>query len=132
MFEDFISWFRKHVYPGADDPPQDLRETGVRVRPPGQRPGGASRAAVKKEAPKKNAGNDLSFESGSGSRIEDGGPGKNVLIRSKYVREDAGTHDRLKIIGDDDLEVSEEEDGIDPYNTGRFDRGKTWNNRTRK
>ncbi|MFQ6004599.1 MAG: hypothetical protein ACE5OQ_03770 [Woeseia sp.] len=66
-----------------------------------------------------------------GGRIEDGGPGKNVLIRNKYVREDSGTHDNLKII-DDSLLEDEEEQGIDPYNTGRFDRSKSWDLRTKK
>lgn len=61
-------------------------------------------------------------------RIEDNGPGKNVLIRNKYVREDTGTHETLKII-DDSMIDTEEEEGIDPYNTGRFDRSKHWDKR---
>lgn len=64
-------------------------------------------------------------------RIEDGGPGKNILIRNKYVREDTGTHETLTIL-DDSLVDSGEETGIDPYNTGGFDRSKNWNNRFRK
>ena len=63
--------------------------------------------------------------------IEDGGPNKNVLIRNKYVREDTGTHETLKIL-DDTLVDTGEETGIDPYNTGGFDRSKNWNNRFRK
>ena len=58
-------------------------------------------------------------------------PGKNVLIRNKYLREETGTHETLKIL-DDSLLESEEEYGIDPYNTGQFDRSKSWNLRTRK
>lgn len=53
------------------------------------------------------------------------------LIRNKYVREDTGTHETLKII-DDSVVESGEETGIDPYNTGGFDRSKNWNNRFRK
>ena len=64
-------------------------------------------------------------------KIEDGGPNENVLIRNKYVREDTGTHETLKIL-DDSLADSGEETGIDPYNTGGFDRSKNWNNRFRK
>ena len=65
-------------------------------------------------------------------KIVDGGPGKNVLIRNKYVREDTGTHDTLKIV-DDSLLKSTDEDGIDPYNTGRFDRSRSWDSsRSRK
>ena len=65
-------------------------------------------------------------------RIEDRGPGKNVLIRNKYVREDTGTHETLKIV-DDSLLETDEESGADPYNTGRFDRSKSWDSfRNRK
>ena len=61
-------------------------------------------------------------------RIQDNGPGKNVLIRNKYVREDTGTHETLKII-DDSVIDTEEAEGIDPYNTGQFDRSKHWDKR---
>jgi len=66
-------------------------------------------------------------------RVENKGPGKNVYARSKFVREETGTHDTLKIIdeslvdGDDDGEA-----GLDPYNTGQFDRSKNWDSRFRK
>lgn len=73
----------------------------------------------------------VDFDSAVGGRIEDGGPGKNILIRNKYVREDSGTHETLKII-DDSLLEDEEEVGIDPYNTGRFDRSQSWNLRNKK
>jgi hypothetical protein len=61
-------------------------------------------------------------------KIEDNGPGKNVLIRNKYVREDTGTHETLKIL-DDSMIDTQEEEGIDPYNTGRFDRSRNWDKR---
>jgi len=65
-------------------------------------------------------------------KIIDGGPGKNVLVRNKYVREETGTHDTLKIV-DDSLLKSADEDGMDPYNTGRFDRSRSWDSsRSRK
>ena len=60
--------------------------------------------------------------------IESHGPGKNVLIRNKFVREDTGTHETLKIL-DDSLIDSGEEAGLDPYNTGSFDRSKNWDRR---
>ena len=73
-----------------------------------------------------------SFSSDVGGKIVDGGPGKNVLIRNKYVREDTGTHETLKIV-DDSLLESDDELGDDPYNTGRFDRSKSWDSfRSRK
>lgn len=67
-----------------------------------------------------------------GGRIEEVGPGKNVLVRNKYVREDTGTHETLKII-DDSVVEKEDDSGMDPYNTGRFDRSKSWDSyRSRK
>lgn len=61
-----------------------------------------------------------------GGRIEDAGPGKNVLVRNKYAREDTGTGDSLKIIDDSLMIEAAEEDGFDPYNTGKFDRSSNW------
>lgn len=63
--------------------------------------------------------------------IRDDGPGKNVLVRKRFVREDTGTHETLKIL-DDSMIEDDEESGIDPYNTGRFDRSKYWDKRFRK
>lgn len=60
--------------------------------------------------------------------IEENGPGKNVLIRNKFVREDTGTHETLTIL-DDSMVDSGEETGLDPYNTGGFDRSKNWDRR---
>ncbi len=63
--------------------------------------------------------------------IESQGPGKNVLVRGKYHREDTGTHETLKII-DESLSEDDDGGGIDPYNTGQFDRSKNWDKRFRK
>ena len=62
------------------------------------------------------------------SVIEEIGPGKNVLVRRRMVREESGTHETLKIL-DDSIVDGEEEPGLDPYNTGRFDRSKYWDKR---
>ena len=50
--------------------------------------------------------------------------------RSKYVREDTGTHETLKIL-DESLVGSTDDDGFDPYNTGGFDRSRNWDRRFR-
>lgn len=74
----------------------------------------------------------VNYSSSITGKIVDGGPGKNVLIRNKYVREDSGTHETLKIV-DDSLLDNDDEIGLDPYNTGRFDRARSWNSsRSRK
>ena len=51
--------------------------------------------------------------------------GKNVLVRNRFVREDTGTHETLRILDDASIETREET-GIDPYNTGQFDRSRNW------
>ena len=63
--------------------------------------------------------------------IESLGPGKNVYVRNPYVREELGTHESLKIV-DQSLVEGEEPDGLDPYNTGQFDKSRKWDQRFRK
>ncbi len=116
----FLTWLGSKLFPQKADSESVLRQTTRRRKP------------AAKPARAKAAEPDLvDFDSELGGRIEDGGPSKNVLIRNKYVREDSGTHDTLKII-DGSLSEDEEEYGIDPYNTGRFDRSQSWNLRTKK
>ncbi len=115
----FLKWLGQRLFPQQQPEGPTLSTTSVRVRPPAQRK--TQRAAP---AP-------VRFKATMGSQIEDGGPGKNVLIRNKMIREDSGTHDTLKIL-DESMLDSGEEFGIDPYNTGRFDRAKSWENRSRK
>ena len=62
--------------------------------------------------------------------LDDLGPGKNVFVRKKYVREDSGTHDTLKIL-DESVIDADDDIGIDPYNTGQFDRSRNWDKRFR-
>ncbi len=97
----------------------DLQSDRARTAPPRPPPG---KAVPRQEPEYVQADPDLSGE------IENIGPGKNVLIRNKFVREDTGTHETLTIL-DDSLVDSGEEQGIDPYNTGSFDRSKNWDRR---
>jgi len=123
MFEKLKNWLNRSDSSEERTPPVQLRRTGAytAVRP----------TAVKKPVARKRTA-DIDLEEGSLSgHIEDGGPNKNVLIRNKYVREDTGTHETLTIL-DDSLVDSGEGAGIDPYNTGGFDRSKNWSNRFRK
>lgn len=115
----FVEWFKKTI--GHAEPEDELPLVPPRVyarpKPKRQRP---ARPKV------------MDFSADVGGKIDDGGPGKNVLIRNKYVREDTGTHETLKIV-DDSLLESDDEPGADPYNTGRFDRSRSWGSfRTRK
>jgi hypothetical protein len=55
----------------------------------------------------------------------------NAPARNKYIREDIGTHETLSIL-DSSVVDPDDEAGIDPYNTGEFDRSKNWNKGFRK
>jgi hypothetical protein len=63
-------------------------------------------------------------------RIENAGPGKNVLIRDGGAAEDTGSRETLKLPDGSPLDPDEPV-GIDPYNSGQFDRSRHWNSRFR-
>jgi hypothetical protein len=115
----FFDWFKRKSGKGRRPATRSVRATGAFKTP-------------QKSAPGPQSADAFSYTGNIEGRITDGGPGKNVLIRNKYVREDTGTHETLKIIDDSILE-DEDEFGADPYNTGRFDRSGSWNSaRSRK
>lgn len=117
MFDRLKNWFRSLLGHEDDTLTPGLHETGTHKA---QSP--ASRKVPRKKPEFVEADDDLSGE------VDSAGPGKNVLIRNKYVREDTGTHETLKIL-DDSMVDSGEETGIDPYNTGGFDRSRNWDKR---
>ena len=55
-------------------------------------------------------------------------PGKNAPAQRQFVREATGTYETLKILDASILEDAQD-DGADPYNTGGFDRSKSWDKR---
>lgn len=129
MLTDYLNWLKNKFSPQKAARQPNLRETGNRLR-----------QTIIQSRPKQPQPQQLAprrqpkygrLDPGVEGRIEDNGPGKNVLIRNKYVREDTGTHDTLKIV-DDSLLDTQEETGLDPYNTGQFDRSKNWDKRFRK
>lgn len=117
----FIDWIKSRFGDADSDADEPLWHTGARAMPT---------PVARKPKPKPVLR--VEFSADVGGRIADGGPGKNVLIRNKYVREDTGTHETLRIV-DDSLLQTDDEFGADPYNTGRFDRSKSWDSsRSRK
>lgn len=115
----FISWLKNRFEIDDEEPRAAPRRPVVRATKRPARPNPVTPEPVE-------------FSSEFDGKIEDGGPGKNVLIRNKYLRDDAGNHDSLSIVDDGNSQAGDE-DGIDPYNTGRFDRSKSWDSyRTRK
>ena len=119
MMDKIAAWLRKRI--SANNQTQSAH-TGKIGTNAASRPKKTVRPVPAMNLPNKKAGASV--------RIEGAGPGKNRLVRSKFLREETGTHDTLKII-DDSLIDSDEESGIDPYNTGAFDRSKNWRNRYR-
>lgn len=116
MLERLKSWFLSRFSDGDHDAAADVRASTAPSRP-------RTTQKVPRRTPEfVEADDELSGE------VESNGPGKNVLIRNKFVREDTGTHETLKIL-DDSMIDSGEEPGLDPYNTGGFDRSKNWDRR---
>ncbi len=110
-----INWLADKILPETEAPEPPLWQTSVRSGPD---PAGRKLRTVQP----------VEFTAEVSGRIADGGPGKNVLIRSKYARDDADTHDTLRIISNPDSEQDEEygDDPYDPYNSGSFDRANSW------
>lgn len=124
----FFRWLANRISPQEPSPHPDLRQTGAHLRQTGSHVQ-MQKAAIRQAVPDRQP-EVIDFHTGTEDVIDDLGPGKNVLIR-KYVREDTGTHETLTILDDNAIDT-EEQFGIDPYNTGRFDRSKNWNKRFRK
>lgn len=124
MLKNFKNWWQRHFSAEDVKKPKTLSTAGYI----GARPPGVPKKTVEKPPP---APEIVDLETTVEGRIENQGPGKNVLIRNRFVREDTGTHETLKIL-DDSILDSGEETGIDPYNTGKFDRSKKWDQRFRK
>jgi len=119
MLETLKNWFKDRFSDGDSAPTPELNMTGAHTAPPKVRP--------TQRVPRPNP-EYVDTDEELADEIESNGPGKNVLIRNKFVREDTGTHETLKIL-DDSLVDSGEETGLDPYNTGGFDRSKNWDRR---
>lgn len=126
MFERLKNWFSGSSVKEKAPPSPGLDRSGAHVSP---RPKAAQKTIQRKQPEKPRKGPEFAKTAeGLPGKIESNGPGKNVLIRNKYVREDTGTHETLTIL-DDSLIDSGEEAGIDPYNTGGFDRSRNWDKR---
>ena len=124
----FIDWLMSKISPKEDVREPSLRQTGAHFSKKGRYqpvPKARPKQAVPERQPEF-----IDIDSHVGGRIEGSGPGKNVLIRNKFLREDSGTHETLKIL-DDSIIDTEEEEGFDPYNTGQFDRSRNWDKRTK-
>lgn len=127
-FQHFLKWLGRRLFGQPEE--QAPEPVAVGVRPPSERPNAAGRVVNRAVGKAGDTAETARLNTTVNGEIVDGGPGKNVLVR-RMVREDTGTHDTLKILDQSALEP-DDEGGIDPYNTGRFDRAKSWETRFRK
>ena len=123
-----FNWLAGRRSPTKASPRLDMTRTGAHLRPTGSTVG--HQPATPRQASPRQRPDLVELDPHIKGQIEDSGPGKNVLIRNRFRREDAGTHDTLMIL-DDSVVDNAEETGIDPYNTGQFDRSKNWDKRFR-
>ena len=124
-----LSWIGSRLF-SEQAPPPVRGSAGARplqraIRPPAQKP-----VASEPEVVEVKKSQLVELRPEVSGRIESIGPGKNVLVQNKYLQEDAGKDESLKIV-DDALLDSDDAGGFDPYNTGKFDRAANWA-RTRK
>ncbi len=131
MLEKIKKWFQAAGSSKRVTATRDLHQSGAHARPtppPHDRHTSVNR---RKSPDRRRQAEFVELNPNIAGKIESNGPGKNVLVRNRYQREDTGTHETLKIF-DDSMIDSGEETGIDPYNTGNFDRSKNWDKRFRK
>ena len=67
---------------------------------------------------------EVAFDADGPDRVESHEPEENVLIPDKYA-DDTITQRALGILDESSLNTSEST-GVDPYNSGSFDKSKTW------
>ena len=120
MFARLKNWLNDKFSAGESASANRMQETGTHVA--------AQPIENTEPKPARSANADNASDS---SRDEDRASNENAIVRNEYIREDTGTHEKLTII-DNSLPDPDEDAGIDPYNTGGFDRSKNWNSRSRK
>jgi hypothetical protein len=125
----FLNWLADKISPEKASPKVSryhaTSEAGPRGKP----------VAAKTAKPKNSPDPDVvEFDASVNGRIDSAGPGKNVLRPHKLAGEDADDQEPLSIVGESGAQQNSDDDegGIDPYNTGKFDRSKNWDKRFRK
>ena len=128
----FFKWLGIRLFGEPQKPAQtNLRMTNRHLRATQVR----RRTAAMNPAPEvpsvARAAEEFDSDTELGSKIVDGGPGKNILVSSRNFRDDTGAFAGLSIV-DADGGTAAGGDGFDPYNTGRFDRSANWSKHVRK
>jgi hypothetical protein len=121
MIRRFINWLQGGPAPESKGPAPQRRRVSAHA---------ALHARATPAPARKQHMNIDAFKTEFDGRIESVGPGKNVLVRDGYASDDTGTREMLKLLDDSPLDPGEPV-GIDPYNSGEFDRSKNWDTRFR-
>ena len=124
MIKRLLTSLQRKLKIGQSMKDADLRQTEARIASGKQPP--------TKKTPARAQPETLEFPPGNPGSVSDGGAEKNVSMRSRYIREETGTHETLKIVDDSVFETDDDESHFDPYNTGQFDRSNSWNRGPRK
>ncbi len=121
MLKRWINWLKRDAASDPVQPPQRRRRVSAHATL-------HARTAPAPEPRERPEFDDLgpTFE----GRIENAGPGKNVLVRDGDTGDDTATREALKLLDESPLDPNEPV-GIDPYNSGQFDRSRHWNSRFR-
>lgn len=121
MFKRWINWLKGDAASDPVPPPQQRRRTSAHA---------ALHARSTPRAAARQVPDVRSMGPGFEGRVENIGPGKNVLVRDGETIDDTGAREMLELFDDSPLDPSEPV-GIDPYNSGQFDRSRHWNSRFR-
>ena len=130
MFERLLNWFRSRDEDDDEGPAHGptLSRSGTFAPQPGTRAAAPRRTSTARTPTA--AAPPVRVKPGPAGEIAELGPGKNVLVRDPDGREHSGIHEALLFFEEDAVKTSEET-GIDPYNTGKFDRSRNWDKRFR-
>ena len=73
------------------------------------------------------------YETHVSGQYESLGPGKNVFVPKVAADRELDSSDILEILDNPSLNIAADDDAdFDPYNTGRFDVSKSWQNVSKK
>lgn len=121
MIKRLINWLKGNTAADTGGPAQQRRRVSVH----------ASLHARDIPSPAPRQQPDIGeLKSAFEGRIENVGPGKNVLVSNGDAVDDTGAREMLKLFDDTPLDPKEPT-GIDPYNSGEFDRSRHWDTRFR-
>jgi hypothetical protein len=121
MFKRWINWLKGNTASGPVRAPEQRRRTAAYATLHGSR---TASQAPQQQLVARTVGH------GFAGRIQNIGPGNNARVRDVEAIDDTGAREMLRLF-DSSPQDSSEPTGIDPYNSGQFDRSRQWDSRFR-